>query len=60
MDFKTVIGEAIDALSIANNESGYCTCGKRVVMHRNSDHRPIDSGEKKAEEVIAKLRKMLA
>lgn len=55
-----VIEECIDALMNADNASGYCTCGSRVVMHKTKDHRAIDSGELRAEELIEKLRSLLA
>lgn len=59
-DYKTVIEEAIDVISSADNSSGYCTCGKRIVLHRKTDgHTPIDSGDKQAELVLDKLHKML-
>lgn len=54
-----VIEECIDALMSADNASGYCTCGARVVMHRSKDHAPIDSGDLKAEQLVAKLKAFL-
>lgn len=60
MDYKTVIEEAIDVISSADNASGYCTCGKRIVLHRKGDgHTPVDSGDEQATLVLAKLKKML-
>lgn len=59
-DYKTIIGEAIDVISSADNASGYCTCGKRIVLHRKTDgHVPVDSGDRQAEYVLTQLKKML-
>lgn len=57
---EKIIEECIDALMSADNASGYCTCGARVVMHKTKDHAPIDSGDLKAEELVAKLRGLLS
>ena len=57
---KELLKEALDVIMEADTSSGYCTCGKRVVMHRKSDgHDPVDTGDKRAMELLVKIKRAI-
>ena len=56
---KELLKEAMEVILAANNSSGYCTCGDRTVIHRWANHAPVDTGDARADALVAKIKTYL-